>query len=142
MPKIEGEITHVYVNSGEYVQKGDLLFELNDIEVYSRIIANKEKSEMLKFYVDYYDSILTNIKLININKEINNPFIQKTEEYKEFNAIILAINEKTTLEEKQEVIDTYITQYIQTKFQYEFEYIAVKSEILILTLLSFDCFRY
>ena len=125
MSKKQGEIETIYKSSGEYVEKGEVLFEINDNEIESQIYAYQGKSDLLYVYVSAYQTIIDSLEGINLDSEIINPF-EEGQFYKEYQSIIKAINDSSS---KEETIDSYISQYESQLFQYNYEYIGLKSQI-------------
>ena len=127
MSKKQGEIEAVYKKSGEYVNIGDVLFEINDNDLDSQIYAYQGKSDLLYEYVSSYQTIIDSLKSIKLDEEIKNPFIEG-KFYKEYQDIIKQIDEAET-DKKQETVESYLSQYESQIFQYNYEYIGIKSQI-------------
>lgn len=125
MSKTQGEIKEVYKNSGDYVSKGDLLFEINDNQVNSQIVMVEAKAFLIKEYVDKYEDMVSFLISIDPNKELINPDVQN----KELDDIVKEIKNKDTIDEKKELIESYISQLRQTLFQYNYEYLGYKGQI-------------
>lgn len=125
MSKKQGEIETVYKSSGEYVEKGDLLFQINDNEIEAQIYAYQGKADLLYVYVSGYQTIIDTLENINLEEELENPF-SEGQFYKEYQTIITQINGS---DNKESTIDSYISQYESQLFQYNYEYVGVKSQI-------------
>lgn len=125
MSKTQGEIKEVYKNSGDYVSKGELLFEIDDNQVNSQIIMIESKANLIKEYVDKYDSMISYLNHIDLSNDISNLHSDDNE----LNSMINEIKGKDTLEEKQELISSYVNQLKQTLFQYNYEYLGYKGQI-------------
>lgn len=97
MSKTQGEIKEVYKNSGDYVSKGDLLFEINDNQVNSQIVMVEAKAFLIKEYVDKYEDMVSFLISIDPNKELINPDVQN----KELDDIVKEIKNKDTIDEKK-----------------------------------------
>ncbi len=138
----QGKIVEMYKHNGDFVEYGDLLFEIDNVEVVSQITSLQAKVDLMEVYVLNYTNLINT--LINIDFEsddsIDNNF--EGEFYYTFNQFItyyesiedeidLETEEVTTTKESQRksIIEQYISQYYQTKFQYEYEMIGNESQI-------------
>jgi len=128
MSSRQGKIEKIYKESGEYVTEGELLFELDDIEIESQSIALNAKAKMLTDYIVANREIIRSLNTINLDEDLINPF-DEGKFFLEYNNIINAINGLTTVEEKKNTINTYILQYENQCFQYEYEYVGLKSQM-------------
>jgi membrane fusion protein, peptide pheromone/bacteriocin exporter len=120
-----GEIDTVYKKSGEYVEKGDVLFKINDSEIDNQIYAYQGKADLLYEYVNSYQTIINTLENINLEEELENPFTEGQFK-KEYQSIIKQINESDS---KNDTIDSYISQYERELFQYNYEYVGLTSQI-------------
>lgn len=125
MSKTQGEIKEVYKKSGDYVSKGELLFEIDDNQVDSQIIMVESKANLIKEYVDKYENMISFLNSIDLSEEIINPYNDNNE----LDSIIAEIKNKNTNDEKKELIDSYVNQLKQTLFQYNYEYLGYKGQI-------------
>lgn len=126
--KKQGEIKEVYKNSGDYVNKGDLLFEINDIEIQMQEIAIESKTNLIKEYVEGYELIIDSLKNITDYSSISNPF-NDVKFKKEFDNIISQIEKEETEENKKNMIESYQSQYENQVFQYKYEYLGLSSQL-------------
>lgn len=133
---IQGEIKNLYKKSGDYVKKGELIFEIDQIEIDSSIKSLEAKCEYIATYVNNYKILinaLESIDPLDISK-LSNPF-DKGEFYLNYKSINEALinasaSEDYTLEERRKnIIEQYLSSAYQSKFQYEYEYIGNKSQI-------------
>lgn len=123
-----GKITKLNHNSGDYVEKGSVLFELDATQVQSNIIAIKGKVDYMQQYVDNYNLMID--KLGNADLSVNtlgeNPF-QKSDFYfmwssmdNEYSAA-KAEGELTLQQAREKVVNQYLQSFYQSKMQYEYE---------------------
>lgn len=120
-----GKIDTVYKKSGEYVEKGEVLFKINDSEIDNQIYAYQGKADLLYEYVSSYQTIINTLENINLEEELENPFTEGQFQ-KEYQSIIKQINESDS---KNDTIDSYISQYERELFQYNYEYVGLTSQI-------------
>ena len=125
----QGKIENVYKKSGDYVEEGDILFDLDDTELNSQILSLTGKEEMLSDYCKGYKLLLDSLKNINFDEELNNPFKNGEKFYLEYQNIIKGLNDVSSLEEKKETLNSYIMQYENQCFQYDYEYSGIKSQL-------------
>jgi membrane fusion protein, peptide pheromone/bacteriocin exporter len=131
-----GSIKTIYKQSGDYVNEGDLLFELDDLETKASILALSGKIDLLDEYISNYDTLITTLLAINPSDISNvlNPF-STSEFYYMFKSFKTSLDgatstTDTTIEEaRQNIIDQYVQQYYSSKFQYEYERVGNTSQI-------------
>ena len=99
MSKTQGEIKEVYKKSGDYVSKGELLFEIDDNQVDSQIIMVESKANLIKEYVDKYENMISFLNSIDLSEEIINPYNDNNE----LDSIIAEIKNKNTNDENDEI---------------------------------------
>lgn len=133
---IQGEIKRVYKQNNDYVEKGDLLFELDQTQIDSSIISLKAKSNFISNYVENYNTLIDSLNNIDVNdlSKLKNPF-SEGEFYLNFKAIVQSLENATetenqTIEEnRRSIIEQYLSSAYQSKFQYEYELIGNQSQI-------------
>lgn len=125
MSQTSGMIDKVYYKSGDYVKEGDLLFELDTNSIDSQIIAYKSKRELVSEYVNNYDLIINFLNEIDFEKELINPF-SEGEFYYQMKGIIEGINSSKN---KEELVEQYLYQMYQSKFQYVYELEGINAQI-------------
>lgn len=125
--KVSGKISEVYVNNGELVEKGAILFEIDNTETLAQMTAYRTKAEFIDEYIDNYNVLIDSLSSIDIeNIEKNNPF-ESGYFYYQYESVYKAIN-SSEVSSRQDVIDQYIESYYQTIFQYQYEYLSNKSQ--------------
>lgn len=125
MSQTSGMIDKVYYKSGDYVNDGDLLFELDTNSIDSQIIAYKSKRDLVNEYVNNYNLIIQFLNEIDFDKELINPFTEG-EFYYQMKGLIEEINNS---ENKEKLVEQYLYQMHQSKFQYIYELEGLNAQI-------------
>ncbi|MBQ9899779.1 MAG: HlyD family efflux transporter periplasmic adaptor subunit [Acholeplasmatales bacterium] len=128
MSKSQGEIKKIYKNSGDYVNQGDLLFELNDNQVTAQIMTCEAKMNLVKEYYDNFKIVVDSLYNVKLNDELINPF-EEGRFYIEYDEIIKNIQDADTSNERDEALNGYISQYENSLFQYKYEYVGLEAQV-------------
>lgn len=133
-----GKITNVYYNSGDYVEKGTLLFELDSTQIIESITSLSSKVEFMNNYLKGYSELISYIESINVNANelISNPF-EKNDFYYMLETFLNAYNKTSANdlsginveESKKQLKNQYLQSYYQSKFQYEYDLIGNQSQL-------------
>ncbi len=125
--KVSGKISEVYVNNGEMVSKGSVLFKIDDTETYAQMEVYKTKSEFLDDYIENYNTLIQFLNSFDIDEIKNcNPYTSGYFYY-QYESVYKTIA-ASEVGERQSIIDQYIESYYQTIFQYQYEYLSNKSQ--------------
>lgn len=139
MSQTGGKIKKVHKLNGDYVKEGDLLIELDAIQVEAQIISLSNKILYLELYINNIEIFINVLEAIDINEiqEIDNPF-EKGEFYLQFVSFFESIKniedkvfddegnevskeQDEIIRERKQVIDQYLSQYYSQKSQYTYE---------------------
>lgn len=141
-----GKIKTIDKHNGEHVEKGDLILELDTLQVDAQIIALDYKLMFLKDQVDDLDLFIESIKAYDYDNIENNqnPFEDGDFhiQYDSFLEAIANVEAKKTdvtgslvdktmselREERIKIANQFLSQYYNQKKQYEYEYISVKGQ--------------
>lgn len=121
---VGGKITNIYKENGEYVSKGDILFELDNIDTYASIVMLEAKEVLMQRYVSNYNQMINILVEFDVNdiSNINNPFEEEFYYmFKQFNEMLQTAKEDTDnnislMTARQNVIEQYLSQYYQSRF--------------------------
>src|SRR3546814_14864530 len=69
-PQVHGQLTHIYVDEGEFVRKGQRLFKINDQEYTQQLNNAKASVAAAKANLAYAEIEVTKLSPLVKNKEI------------------------------------------------------------------------
>lgn len=132
----KGQIKKIYVLNGDYVNEGDLLFEMDTTQIDSSILSLDAKCLYIQEYIDNYNLMINILNNVNIDTlaGLYNPFESGQFVYefknviKEINDVVAGENE-TIADARKNIIEQYISSYYNTLFQYEYELLGNQSQI-------------
>lgn len=124
----QGKIEKIYIENGDYVNKGDLLLKMDASQLDSQILALQLKCDYLKEYIDNYNLMINILEEVNVEtlEDLENPFVEG-QFYYEFSNVIKQIESITDnnggiTEMRSNTINQVLSSFYNTKFQYEYEF--------------------